>query len=83
MKDDKVPDDLLVLSCEDDYAICVPFLEKGYKYFLKLTPYMSCEFRFLLELFAVFMHSGAAVYSSELLLNGIVTQKLDYERLLL
>ncbi|XWS39078.1 hypothetical protein CRYUN_Cryun18bG0019300 [Craigia yunnanensis] len=51
MKDDKVPDDLLVLSCEEDYAICVPFLEKG-----------------------------AAVYSSELLLNGIVTQKLDYER---
>ncbi|XVF28433.1 hypothetical protein REPUB_Repub15cG0029000 [Reevesia pubescens] len=51
MKDDKVPDDLLVLSCEEDYAICAPFLEKG-----------------------------AAVYSSELLLNGIVTQKLDYER---
>ncbi|XWS08661.1 hypothetical protein CRYUN_Cryun40dG0020600 [Craigia yunnanensis] len=52
MKDDKVPDDLLVLSCEEDYAVCVPFLEKG-----------------------------AAVYSSELLLNGIVTQNLDYERL--
>ncbi|XVE82030.1 hypothetical protein DITRI_Ditri15bG0114000 [Diplodiscus trichospermus] len=51
MKDDKVPDDMLVLSCEEDYPICVPFLEKG-----------------------------AAVYSSELLLNGIVTQKLDYER---
>ncbi|TYJ14387.1 hypothetical protein E1A91_A10G114900v1 [Gossypium mustelinum] len=51
MKDDKVLDDLLILSCEEDYAICVPFLEKG-----------------------------AAVYSSELLLNGIVTQKLDYER---
>ncbi|XP_022721886.1 uncharacterized protein LOC111279210 isoform X2 [Durio zibethinus] len=51
MKDDKVSDDLLVLSCEEDYAICVPFLEKG-----------------------------VAVYSSELLLNGIVTQKLDYER---
>ncbi|OMO98408.1 hypothetical protein COLO4_13950 [Corchorus olitorius] len=50
-KDDKVPDDLLVLSCEEDYAICVSFLEKG-----------------------------AAVYSSELLLNGIVTQKLEYER---
>ncbi|TYI05906.1 hypothetical protein ES332_A10G121300v1 [Gossypium tomentosum] len=54
MKDDKVLDDLLILSCEEDYAICVPFLEKG-----------------------------AAVYSSELLLNGIVTQKLDYERHLL
>ncbi|PPR99485.1 hypothetical protein GOBAR_AA21173 [Gossypium barbadense] len=51
MKDDKIPDDLLVLSCEEDYEICVPFLEKG-----------------------------TAVYSSELLLNGIVTQKLDYQR---
>ncbi|KAL2534603.1 BRCT domain-containing protein [Abeliophyllum distichum] len=51
LKDEKLPDDLLILSCEEDYDICVPFLEKG-----------------------------AAVYSSELLLNGIVTQKLEYER---
>lgn len=51
LKDDKLPDDLLILSCEEDYKICEPFLEKG-----------------------------AAVYSSELLLNGIVTQKLEYER---
>lgn len=51
LKDDVVPDDLLILSCEEDYEVCVPFLEKG-----------------------------AAVYSSELLLNGIVTQKLEYER---
>lgn len=39
-----------------------------------------CEFtvfRFL------FYSSGAEVYSSELLLNGIVTQKLEYERLVL
>ncbi|PSS33934.1 PAX-interacting protein [Actinidia chinensis var. chinensis] len=50
-KEDKILDDLLVISCEEDYALCVPFLEKG-----------------------------AAVYSSELLLNGIVTQKLEYER---
>ncbi|XP_048440332.1 uncharacterized protein LOC103958544 isoform X2 [Pyrus x bretschneideri] len=48
---DKIPDDLLVLSCEEDYEICVPLLEKG-----------------------------ATVYSSELLLNGIVTQKLEFER---
>ncbi|XP_058758338.1 uncharacterized protein LOC131631555 [Vicia villosa] len=51
LKDHKIPDDLLILSCEEDYASCVPFLEKG-----------------------------AMVYSSELLLNGIVTQKLEYER---
>ncbi|XP_015573350.1 uncharacterized protein LOC8262372 isoform X1 [Ricinus communis] len=51
LKDDTIPDDLLILSCEEDYGVCVPFLEKG-----------------------------AAVYSSELLLNGIVIQKLEYER---
>ncbi|XP_040995302.1 uncharacterized protein LOC121241550 isoform X1 [Juglans microcarpa x Juglans regia] len=51
LKKDDIPENLLVLSCEEDYVICVPFLEKG-----------------------------AAVYSSELLLNGIVTQKLEYER---
>ncbi|GAU37718.1 hypothetical protein TSUD_382110 [Trifolium subterraneum] len=51
MKDHKIPDDLLILSCEEDYASCLPFLEKG-----------------------------AMVCSSELLLNGIVTQKLEYER---
>ncbi|KAL1320122.1 hypothetical protein HN51_064851 [Arachis hypogaea] len=51
LKDNKILDDLLILSCEEDYASCVPFLEKG-----------------------------VMVYSSELLLNGIVIQKLDYER---
>ncbi|KAM7506450.1 hypothetical protein LguiA_016903 [Lonicera macranthoides] len=51
LKDGKIPDDLLVLSCEEDYEVCVPFLKKG-----------------------------AEVYSSELLLNGIVTQKLEYDR---
>nr|GFC91987.1 hypothetical protein [Tanacetum cinerariifolium] len=44
-------DDLLILSCKQDYAACVPFLDKG-----------------------------AAVYSSELLLNGIIIQKLEYAR---
>lgn len=24
-----IPENLLVLSCEEDYVICVPFLEKG------------------------------------------------------
>ncbi|KAF6176604.1 hypothetical protein GIB67_034466 [Kingdonia uniflora] len=28
-KDNKIPDDLLVLSCEEDYTICVPLLGKG------------------------------------------------------
>lgn len=51
LKDDKVLERLLILSCEEDYALCLPFLEKG-----------------------------AAIYSSELVLNGIVTQRLDYQR---
>lgn len=51
LNDEKIPDDLLALSCEEDYATCLPFLEKG-----------------------------GNVFSSELLLNGIVTQKLEYER---
>ncbi|KAJ0975641.1 hypothetical protein J5N97_017606 [Dioscorea zingiberensis] len=51
MKNGKLPEDLLVLSCEEDYAICIPLLEKG-----------------------------AKVFSSELILNGIVIQKLEYER---
>ncbi|XAR58067.1 hypothetical protein NMG60_11026426 [Bertholletia excelsa] len=37
------------LSCEEDYALCAPFLEKE-----------------------------VAVYNSELLLNGIITQKLEH-----
>ncbi|MQL73784.1 hypothetical protein Taro_006134, partial [Colocasia esculenta] len=51
IKDDKLLDDLLVISCEEDFAICKPLLEKG-----------------------------AEVFSSELLLNGIVVQKLEYDR---
>ncbi|ESW19847.1 hypothetical protein PHAVU_006G160300 [Phaseolus vulgaris] len=51
LKGHTVPDDLLILSCEEDYAFSVPFLEKG-----------------------------VMVYKSELLLTGIVTQKLEYQR---
>lgn len=47
----KLPENLLVVAGEEDFAICSPLLEKG-----------------------------AAVFSSELLLNGIVVQKLEYER---
>ncbi|KAL6217308.1 hypothetical protein ACLB2K_010525 [Fragaria x ananassa] len=50
-KGKKILDKLLILSCEEDEAICLPFLEKG-----------------------------VAVYNSELLLNGIVTQRLEYNR---
>ncbi|XP_074571242.1 uncharacterized protein LOC141827812 [Curcuma longa] len=46
-----VLDSLLVISCEKDYSICFPLLQKGFD-----------------------------VYCSELLLNGLVLQKLEYER---
>jgi hypothetical protein len=29
MKEKEVPDDLLVISCEEDYETCTPLLEKG------------------------------------------------------
>ncbi|KAJ4727584.1 BRCT domain DNA repair protein [Melia azedarach] len=51
VKDQNLQDNLLILSCEEDHSICVPFLDKG-----------------------------VATYSSELLLNGIVIQKLEFER---
>ncbi|CAN1350248.1 PAX-interacting protein 1 [Linum perenne] len=51
MKDDSLMKDLLVLSCDEDYEVCVPFLERG-----------------------------VAAYASEVLLNGIVTRKLEYNR---
>ncbi|RLN29503.1 hypothetical protein C2845_PM05G12300 [Panicum miliaceum] len=51
MKEKEVPDDLLVISCEEDYETCTPLLEKA-----------------------------AIIFSTELLLNGIVIQKLEYER---
>ncbi|KAH7862474.1 hypothetical protein Vadar_005287 [Vaccinium darrowii] len=46
-----IPVDVLILSCDQDYELCVAFL-----------------------------NIGAAVYSSELLLNGIIIQKLEFER---
>ncbi|KAJ3693981.1 hypothetical protein LUZ60_009461 [Juncus effusus] len=50
-KEEKVPDDVLVISCEEDYETCIPLLEKG-----------------------------GGIFSSELVLNGIIIQKLEFER---
>uniref|UniRef100_A0A7N0TS82 BRCT domain-containing protein n=1 Tax=Kalanchoe fedtschenkoi TaxID=63787 RepID=A0A7N0TS82_KALFE len=44
-------EDIIVLSCEDDYVLCMPFLDKG-----------------------------IPIYQPELLLNGIVIQKLELQR---
>ncbi|XP_062179635.1 uncharacterized protein LOC133884294 [Phragmites australis] len=51
MREKEVPDDLLVISCEEDYQTCAPLLERG-----------------------------ASAFSSELVLNGIIIQKLEYQR---
>lgn len=32
MKEKEVPDDLLVISCEEDYQTCAPLLERGQNY---------------------------------------------------
>ncbi|KAM0947699.1 putative BRCT domain-containing protein [Dioscorea sansibarensis] len=50
INDDKILE-ILIISCEEDHAICQPLLDKG-----------------------------AKVYDSELLLTGIVIQKLECER---
>ncbi|CAG7859762.1 unnamed protein product [Brassica rapa] len=49
--DREFPDDLLIISCEDDRDLCLPFINQG-----------------------------AEIYTSELLLNGIVIQKLEHAR---
>lgn len=56
MKDGNVMDDLLILSCEEDYAICVPFLEKGYNFVLMLNSYVFYGIWFSSELFVVFIY---------------------------
>jgi hypothetical protein len=79
MKETKVPDDLRVISCEEDYQTCAPLLERG-KSYLHCTSY------------TIFIEQsgqpanvhgyplGASVFSSELVLNCIIIKKLDYER---
>lgn len=76
-------DDLLVLSCEEDFGVCVPLLEKGWN--LLLHYYISSaeaadSFRKRFKFTSILMCAGFAVYSSELLLTGIITQRLEYER---
>lgn len=41
LKSEKLPDDILILSCEEDYDICVPFLEKGLE-----SPLIPSYYRF-------------------------------------
>lgn len=79
-KDQKIKDDLLILSCEEDHAICVPFLDQG----IGMPSYSLFPFNnmivILLQHCCYTFSVGAEAYSSELLLNGIVIQKLEFER---
>ncbi|MCD7463504.1 hypothetical protein HAX54_050744 [Datura stramonium] len=70
-------DDLLILSCEEDYKACIPASLKGYgfitSFFVDLP---AIDFLGLMAISITI--AGTLVYSSELLLNGIVIQKLEY-----
>lgn len=77
LKNKKLPDDLLILSCEEDHMTCVPFLEKGE---VEISPSNYKSPKLIDEASHLSCIAGGSIYSSELLLNGIVTQKLEYER---
>jgi hypothetical protein len=81
-KDEKILDDLLILSCDEDHAICRPFLERGIHLPSNLLFYETNTQEQLLKKKSVEppILAGVAVYSSEILLNGIVIQKLEYKR---
>lgn len=40
LKDKGIPDDLFILSCIDDKAICLPFVEKGIFFFLSPSTFL-------------------------------------------
>lgn len=78
----KISDNLLILSCEQDYEACVPFLDKGMdrpKFHYAHTSHQYFHM-YMIIICDVRVLAGAAVYSSELLLNGIIIQKLEYVR---
>lgn len=80
-RDKLIREGLLILSCEEDYTTCVPFLEKGRDRSLFCNSKwsrMTCKFYEMLQLSYLF--AGVHVFNSELLLSGIVTQKLEYLR---
>lgn len=48
VKDKTNPDDLLILSCEEDYSICELFLEEGIKFFSILCFVVPQKFKFII-----------------------------------
>lgn len=43
LKVKRIPDDLFILSCKDDQAICLPFLEKGVDSIIHLSFYKTLD----------------------------------------
>lgn len=83
MKDKLILDDLLIISCKEDYTVCLQFLEKGTIWSLIITLFLYIDASFMTpkqHVTLAFLSTGAFIYDSELLLNGIVIQKLEYER---
>jgi hypothetical protein len=80
-KEKEAPDDLLVISCEEDYETCVALLEKGYNHLDIISHSDSyCCHESGLRANVNSEPTGANVYEAELVLNGIVIQKLEYDR---
>jgi hypothetical protein len=74
-----------VLSCEQDHSVCMPLIESGTCYEFALPKIFFCCFSISCNLGNKFctIVSGLKVFDSELLLNGIVTQKLEFDRYML
>jgi hypothetical protein len=74
-----------VLSCEQDHSVCMPLIESGTCCgfaFPKIFSIASSISRNLGNKFCTIV-AGLEVFDSELLLNGIVTQKLEFARYIL
>jgi len=74
-----------VISCEQDHSVCMPLIESGtcYDFFLP-KPFFYCFLHFsqFIKKFCTIV-AGLEVFDSELLLNGIVTQRLEFARYML
>jgi hypothetical protein len=46
-KNDNILDDLLILSCEEDFAICRHFLKRGFESFHLVNEQRSCVLTFI------------------------------------
>lgn len=75
-EDGIIPDEVLIISCEEDQAVCAPLLRKGSGICI-----FSLHKNLNQTLVSNRKNAGGKVYSSELILSGVVTQGLEYDRL--